>query len=178
MDLETKVAIARALAARVISGPGLPWFANEKRGSAAQPAGLASAIEAIYLVCEFVPAEVSLTPDPRVRRVSEAEADAIFAIVRYRLGRADSQPDCPNRVGSVARFDLELTLGEPDGVTVYEFKGFDLVHAQSFNVASEHHDGQLLELPTLPRGGIILGGRRRASSSARSKRKRGRSKNK
>jgi len=68
-----KVEAAQGLVAWIVEGRPVPGFGEEYRGAQWMPER-----KRFFVICGFLPAEVPLSNDPRVQRISAQEHEAVF----------------------------------------------------------------------------------------------------
>ncbi len=73
-----KADAARDLVAWIVEGRSLPGF-----GDAYPDAEWMPERKRFFVICEFIPPEVSLSDDPRVQRIRDQEYDALFKKHRF-----------------------------------------------------------------------------------------------
>jgi hypothetical protein len=73
-----KAEAAEALVAWIVEGRSVPGFGEPYPDAQHMPA-----CKRFFVICDFVPAEVPLSSDPRVKRITEDEYKAVFKEHRY-----------------------------------------------------------------------------------------------
>jgi|SRR5262249_34808365 len=73
-----KTMAARSLVAWIVEGRSVPGFGEDYPDAQHMPKK-----KRFFVVCDFVPAEVSLSDDPRVHRITVQEYDEVFRQNRF-----------------------------------------------------------------------------------------------